>query len=154
MPRTIRCVRLDPRRSARAGHHRSKQASDRTSSCAVSARAPRRATRCGALVPRRPGHGDLASSGAAPRRVGRLRSTERNQRESSTIMRRLSIAALAIACGCDFESELAPREAVPVIIDGSGMASAETDLGYIVQPTRCRTAIADIEFTTDGEKHA
>ena len=65
----------------------------------------------------------------------------------------LAISVLAVPA-CDFDSELAPRVELEVIVDGNRVQAVTTDLGYDVEPTRCRAVIADIVFTTSGEMHA
>ena len=70
-------------------------------------------------------------------------------------LRPLPIAALAITLGgCAFDSELADRAAVDVVVDSGAVVTTETDLGYRLELSRCRVAIDTIEFTTDGEMHA
>jgi hypothetical protein len=64
-----------------------------------------------------------------------------------------AIALLATA-GCDFDSELAPRVELDIVVDGNRVQAVTTDLGYDVEPTRCRAVIADVVFTTSGEMHA
>ncbi|MEX1361705.1 MAG: hypothetical protein AB1Z98_01155 [Nannocystaceae bacterium] len=63
-------------------------------------------------------------------------------------------ALLTLASGCAFDSELADRMAVDVVIDSGAVVTTETDLGYRVELSRCRMAIDTVEFTTDGEQHA
>lgn len=58
------------------------------------------------------------------------------------------------APACDFDSELAPRVELEVVVDGNRVQAVTTDLGYDVEPTRCRAVIADVVFTTSGEMHA
>ena len=55
---------------------------------------------------------------------------------------------------CDFDSQLAPRVALDVVIEGTTVTRALTDLDYEVDLTRCRVALETVEFTTDGEQHA
>ena len=66
------------------------------------------------------------------------------------------VAALALSglAGCDFDTNLAPRVELDIVVDASGVIEHENDLGYHIELTRCRVAIADIELTTDGEMHA
>ena len=67
----------------------------------------------------------------------------------------VGVAVVALALGaCDFDSELAPRTFLPVVIDGSAVVTVQNDLGYSVEPERCRVALETIEFTTEGEQHA
>lgn len=70
---------------------------------------------------------------------------------------KLHLFALAGVVGlsaCDFDSERAPRVELEVVVDGTRVQAVDTDLGYQVEPTRCRAVIADLEFTTNGEMHA
>ncbi|MCH9688885.1 MAG: hypothetical protein K0V04_46055 [Deltaproteobacteria bacterium] len=66
------------------------------------------------------------------------------------------VACLLIAsnAGCAFDSELADRVAADVVVDSGAIVSAQTDLGYRVELSRCRVALNTVEFTTDGEQHA
>lgn len=66
----------------------------------------------------------------------------------------LLLGATLGASACDFESELAPRLELDVVVDGTGVRMHQTDLDYAVELSRCRVAIAGIEFTTEGEMHA
>lgn len=69
--------------------------------------------------------------------------------------RTVAVAALAFGlAGCDFDSNLAPRVELDVIVDASGVVDHETDLGYEVQLTRCRVAVDSVELTTEGQMHA
>lgn len=56
--------------------------------------------------------------------------------------------------GCAFDSELAERSSARIVVDGAGVTAVDTDLGYHVDPVRCRVAIEGLEFTTSGEMHA
>ncbi|MCX4240007.1 hypothetical protein [Paraliomyxa miuraensis] len=56
--------------------------------------------------------------------------------------------------GCSFDSEVAERVSARIVVDSSGVAPIETDLGYRVELTRCRVAVDTLEFTTNGEMHA
>lgn len=76
---------------------------------------------------------------------------------SPTASRPSTLAVLALAtlgAGCAFDSELADRAAVDVVVDGAAVVTTETDLGYRVELSRCRVVIDTVEFTTDGEQHA
>lgn len=64
----------------------------------------------------------------------------------------LAITVLA-PCACDFDSTLAPRVDIPVVIDASHLATHETDLGYTVELDQFRMALTELEFTTEGEMH-
>ena len=55
---------------------------------------------------------------------------------------------------CDFDSVIAPRVGLDILIDGSAIQRSVSDLDYEVELTRCRVAIDILEFTTDGEQHA
>lgn len=66
----------------------------------------------------------------------------------------LTAAIAACATACDFDSQIAPRVGIPVVVDSTGIVPTTTDLGYVVELTRARTAIDTFEFTTDGEMHA
>jgi hypothetical protein len=48
----------------------------------------------------------------------------------------------------------APRVELEIVVDGSGLAEATTDLGWTITFTQAQLAIADVEFTTAGEVHA
>jgi hypothetical protein len=48
----------------------------------------------------------------------------------------------------------APRVELEVVVDGSGLGDATTDLGWTITFTQAQLAIADVEFTTAGEAHA
>lgn len=75
-------------------------------------------------------------------------------------MKRITAAAIAattlmsLAPACDFDSALAPRAELEVVVDGQNVAPHTTNLGYVVELERCRVAIDTVEFTTDGESHA
>jgi hypothetical protein len=60
----------------------------------------------------------------------------------------LSVIVLA---GC--APNEAPRVELPVVVDGSGVSTAATDLGWTVELEQARVAIADLRFTTAGEVH-
>jgi hypothetical protein len=61
----------------------------------------------------------------------------------------LGVFALALACG---PSE-APRVQLPIVVDGSGLVVATTDLGWTIEFEQARLVIEDLEFTTAGEVH-
>lgn len=61
----------------------------------------------------------------------------------------LGLVSLALACA---PSE-APRVDLAVVVDGSGLVAATTDLGWAIEFEQARLAIADLEFTTAGEVH-
>jgi hypothetical protein len=65
-----------------------------------------------------------------------------------------SLVAIALASACGFDSQLAPRVAMTVAVDASGMVALESAEGYQITVTRCRGAIEDLELTTSGEMHA
>lgn len=67
-------------------------------------------------------------------------------------MRRTGLLLLlALFVGCS------PAEAVrvelPVLVDGSGLEAAATDLGWTIEFEQARVALADLYFTTAGEIH-
>lgn len=64
------------------------------------------------------------------------------------------LCGLVAATGCDFDSELAPRVEMAVVVDDEGVRPFRSDLGYLIELERCRVAIDTVEFTTDGEQHA
>lgn len=66
----------------------------------------------------------------------------------------VSAALPSLLGGCAFDSELADRAAVDIVIDSGAVVTTETDLGYRVELSRCRVAIDTVELTTDGEQHA
>lgn len=59
----------------------------------------------------------------------------------------LGLAALLLACA---PSE-ATRVELAVVVDGSGLATNTTDLGWTIEFEQARLAIADLQFTTAGE---
>lgn len=87
-----------------------------------------------------------------------MRTSFITPRASLASSRRCLAAALslgvALSAGCAFDSEVADRTAVDVIVDSSAIVTSETDMGYRVELSRCRMAIDGIQFTTDGEQHA
>jgi hypothetical protein len=64
--------------------------------------------------------------------------------------RAVLLATTTLACA---PSE-APRVELEVVVDGSGLRDATTDLGWTIHFEQARLAIADLEFTTAGEVHA
>lgn len=66
-------------------------------------------------------------------------------------MQRIALGLVSFTLGCA-PSE-APRVELSVVVDGSGLASATTDLGWTIEFEQARLAIADLEFTTAGEVH-
>jgi hypothetical protein len=66
-------------------------------------------------------------------------------------MRRLALGLVSLALACA-PSE-APRVELAVVVDGSGLTEATTDLGWTIEFEQARLAIADLEFTTAGEAH-
>ncbi len=62
--------------------------------------------------------------------------------------------ALLACTACDFDSSLAPRTELGVVVDAQDILDHDTDLGYRVELTRARAAVETLEFTTDGEMHA
>jgi hypothetical protein len=47
----------------------------------------------------------------------------------------------------------APRVELPVLVDGSGLSTDVTDLGWTIELDQARLALADLRFTTSGEVH-
>lgn len=63
----------------------------------------------------------------------------------------LALSALALhACG---DPEEAPRVALPVVVDPSGLGQVTTNLGYEVDLTEARVVVEKIAFTIAGEAH-
>lgn len=63
----------------------------------------------------------------------------------------VALSALALhACG---DPEEAPRVALPVVVDSSGLGQVTTNLGYDVELTEARVVIENIAFTSAGEAH-
>jgi hypothetical protein len=58
-----------------------------------------------------------------------------------------------ICAACDFESSVAPRVELPVIVDSDGMTEFVNAEGYTIRLTRMRVAFENVEFTTGGETH-
>lgn len=57
-----------------------------------------------------------------------------------------------LAAGCS-ESEETPRVTLPVVVDGSGVETVTTDLGYEVETRSAQIAFSNVEFTVAGEEH-
>lgn len=64
----------------------------------------------------------------------------------------LCLCAVATLGACTASE--APRVSLPVVVDGSAMQPVQTALGYTVELTEARVAIADLVFTFAGEVHA
>jgi hypothetical protein len=62
------------------------------------------------------------------------------------------MAFIALSAGCAGAEE-ATRLALPVVVDASGTARVQTDLGYDVTLSEARLVIDDLEFTMAGEAH-
>jgi hypothetical protein len=79
------------------------------------------------------------------------------ERESPMTMFRRHAACvlvLPILCtACDFESSVAPRVELPVVVDSEGMIDFVNAEGYTIRLTRMRVAFENVEFTTGGETH-
>lgn len=58
------------------------------------------------------------------------------------------------ACLACAPSQEAARVELPVVVDGSALVEAETDLGYELRLDSARIAARDLEFTILGEMHA
>lgn len=57
---------------------------------------------------------------------------------------------LVTACAPSQEAE---RVALAVVVDGSGVGPSSTDLGWTVRLTQARMAVANVQFTVQGEMH-
>lgn len=62
------------------------------------------------------------------------------------------LVGLALLAGCSPVE--APRVELPVLVDGSGLHTDVTDLGWTVELEQARLALADLRFTTAGEVHS
>jgi hypothetical protein len=62
-------------------------------------------------------------------------------------------AGLGLAAGCSGESQEAERVELPVVVDALADEPVENDLGWRVDIETFEAAIADLEFTTEGEQH-
>ena len=60
-------------------------------------------------------------------------------------------ACIVLLCSCN-PSE-APQVSLPVVVDGSAIGTATTDLGYTVELSAARIVVGDITFTVAGEAH-
>lgn len=60
---------------------------------------------------------------------------------------------LALAASSCADPSEAPRVELPVVVDSSGARSVTTDLGYDVELTAARIAVADLAFSVAGEEH-
>jgi hypothetical protein len=67
-------------------------------------------------------------------------------------MKRTTWIACLWLAGCGGSSE-APTVELPVVVDGTGLTEATTDLGYGVTVDALRAAIRDLELTVQGETH-
>lgn len=59
----------------------------------------------------------------------------------------LGLASLLLAC---VPAE-APRVDLPIVVDGSGLKTETTDLGWTIEFEQARLAVADFEFAAAGE---
>ena len=67
-------------------------------------------------------------------------------------MRRAGLTLCTIVlAGCSPAE--APRVELPVLVDGSGLEVADTDLGWTIQFDHARVTLIDLRFTTAGEVH-
>ncbi len=66
-------------------------------------------------------------------------------------MQRGALALFVLTLGC-LPSE-APRVELALVVDGSGLATSATDLGWTIEFEQVRMAIGELEFTTAGEVH-
>jgi hypothetical protein len=60
----------------------------------------------------------------------------------------------AAALGACAATEPAPVVQLPVTTSSAPLASATTDLGYLVEPTALRIAVSGVQFTIEGEAHS
>lgn len=63
------------------------------------------------------------------------------------------LALLSLATACDFDSQIAPRVELDVIVDSAGMVTFENAEGYTIELTKMRVAFENVEFTSGGEMH-
>jgi len=70
---------------------------------------------------------------------------------TTTLPRSLLLFSACLACA---PSQEAARVELPVVVDGSALVEAETDLGYEIRLDTARIAAQDLEFTILGEMHA
>jgi len=66
----------------------------------------------------------------------------------------LGMCCVGAAAGCGFDSELAARVEVPVVVQSDGMGELVNAEGYAIRVTTMRVAFENVEFTTSGEMHA
>lgn len=72
-----------------------------------------------------------------------------------TAMTRPVRIALSLAtCLACAPSQEAARVELPVAVDGAALVDAATDLGWAIRLDAARIAVADLEFTIQGEMHA
>ncbi|KIG19303.1 putative lipoprotein [Enhygromyxa salina] len=72
------------------------------------------------------------------------------RRTPLTVALMLGCVGLVVA-GC--QPSEAPRVELPVVVDGSGLSEAPSDLGWTVEFDEARVVIVDLLFTTAGEVH-
>jgi hypothetical protein len=73
-----------------------------------------------------------------------------------TMFRRHAAGVLVIpilCAACDFDSSVAPRVELDVVVDSDGMVEFVNAEGYTIRLTRMRVAFENVEFTTGGEEH-
>jgi hypothetical protein len=58
-----------------------------------------------------------------------------------------------LGSACDFDSEVAPRVELDVVVDSAGMVVFENAEGYTIELTHMRVAFENVEFTGGGEAH-
>ena len=63
------------------------------------------------------------------------------------------LVSSVVCAACDFESSIAPRVELPVVVDSEGMVEFVNAEGYTIHITRMRVAFENVEFTTGGETH-
>ena len=61
----------------------------------------------------------------------------------------MPVAAFLLVMAC--QPSEAPRVELPVVIDGSGLAGANNELGWTIELSEARVVIRDLRFTTAGE---
>ena len=66
---------------------------------------------------------------------------------------RVLVVPLICVTACDFESQIAPRVELDVVVDSTGMVEFVNAEGYTINLTRMRVAFENVEFTTGGEMH-
>jgi hypothetical protein len=65
----------------------------------------------------------------------------------------IALGSLSAIASCESARE-APRVERPIVVDGSHVVEVTTDLGFEINLSEARLALADLEFTTAGELHS